>query len=103
MSKQTVNQIKNLVVAGTYEDGNGLRLSETLRRKTWVLHFQLNGKRRETGLGNYPKLDLKKARAAAYENKVQILNDTDPLVKRRDYGQWQCPPEPDDATALLPC
>ncbi|MFH0021003.1 Arm DNA-binding domain-containing protein [Pseudomonas fluorescens] len=88
MSKQTVNQIKNLVVAGTYEDGDGLRLFvKPSGRKTWVLHFQLNGKRREMVLGNYPKLDLKKARAAAYENKGQILNDTDPFAKRRDYGQ----------------
>lgn len=49
MGKLTTNQIKNLVEAGTYEDGEGL------------LCFQLNGNRREMGLGSYPQLDLKKA------------------------------------------
>ncbi len=34
-------------------------------------------------MGSYPQLDLKKARAAAYESKVQILNGTDPLAKRQ--------------------
>jgi integrase len=84
MGKLTANQVKNLVEAGTYEDGEGLRLLvKPSGRKTWVLRFQLNGKRREMGLGSYPQLDLKKARAAAYENKVQILNGTDPLAKRQ--------------------
>ena len=84
MGKLTANQIKNLVEAGTYEDGEGLRLLvKPSGRKTWVLRFQLNGKRREMGLGSYPQLDLKKARAAAYENKVQILHGTDPLAKRQ--------------------
>jgi len=35
------------------------------------------------GLGGYPQLDLKMARAAAYENKVQIFKGTDPLAKRQ--------------------
>ena len=84
MGKLTANQVKNLVEAGTYEDGDGLRLLvKPSGRKTWVLRFQLNGKRREMGLGSYPQLDLKKARAAAYENKVHILNGTDPLAKRQ--------------------
>ncbi len=47
------------------------------------VRFQLNGKRREMGLGGYPQFDLKKARAAAYENKSQILSGTDPLAKRQ--------------------
>lgn len=64
MGKLTANQIKNLVEPGTYEDGEGLRLLvKPSGRKTWVLRFQLNGKRREMGLGKYPQLDLKKARA----------------------------------------
>jgi len=84
MGKLTANQVKNLVEAGTYEDGDGLRLLvKPSGRKNWVLRFQLNGKRREMGLGSYPQLDLKKARAAAYENKVHILNGTDPLAKRQ--------------------
>lgn len=42
MGKLTANQVKNLVEAGTYEDGQGLRLLvKPSGRKTWVLRFQL--------------------------------------------------------------
>ena len=84
MSKLTAKQVENLTDPGTYEDGGGLRLViKDSGRKFWVLRFQLNGKRREMGLGGYPQFDLKKARAAAYENKSQILSGTDPLAKRQ--------------------
>ncbi|WP_124418539.1 integrase arm-type DNA-binding domain-containing protein [Pseudomonas sp. LBUM920] len=84
MGKLTAKQVKNLSDPGTYEDGDGLRMViKDSGRKFWVLRFQLHGKRREMGLGGYPQLDLKKARAAAYEHRVQILNGTDPLAKRQ--------------------
>jgi integrase len=84
MGKLTAKQVENLTEPGTYEDGDGLRLFvKPTGRKTWVLRFQLNGKRREMGLGSYPLLDLKKARAAAYENRIQILKGNDPLAKRQ--------------------
>lgn len=84
MGKLTAKYVENVTEPGTYEDGEGLRLIvKTTGRKNWVLRFQLHGKRREMGLGGYPQLDLKKARAAAYENKVQILKGTDPLAKRQ--------------------
>ena len=84
MGKLTAKQVEHVTEAGTYEDGDGLRLVvKSTGRKNWVLRFQLNGKRREMGLGGYPQLDLKKARAAAYEHKGQILNGTDPLAKRQ--------------------
>lgn len=84
MSKLTAKQVENLTEPGTYEDGGGLRLViKDSGRKFWVLRFQLNGKRREMGLGGYPQFDLKKARATAYENKSQILSGTDPLAKRQ--------------------
>lgn len=84
MGKLTAKYVENVTEPGTYEDGEGLRLIvKTTGRKNWVLRFQLHGKRREMGLGGYPQLDLKKARSAAYENKVQILKGTDPLAKRQ--------------------
>lgn len=48
-----------------------------------MLRFLLHRKRREMELSGYPQLDLKKARAAAYEHDVQILNGKDPLAKRQ--------------------
>jgi len=84
MGKLTAKHVENVTEPGTYEDGDGLRLIvKATGRKNWVLRFQLHGKRREMGLGGYPQLDLKKARAAAYENKIQILKGTDPLAKRQ--------------------
>lgn len=84
MGKLTAKQVEHLTEPGTYEDGDGLRMViKDSGRKFWVLRFQLHGKRREMGLGGYPQLDLKKARAAVYEHKGQILNGTDPLAKRQ--------------------
>lgn len=55
MGNLTANQVKNLVEAGTEEDGEGLRLLvKPSGRKAWVLRFQLNGKRREMGVGELP-------------------------------------------------
>jgi integrase len=84
MGKLTAKQVEHLTEPGTYEDGDGLRMViKDSGRKFWVLRFQLHGKRREMGLGGYPQLDLKKARAAVYEHKGQILIGTDPLAKRQ--------------------
>ena len=45
--------------AGRYGDGDGLQLivSENGRRKR-VLRFQINGARRDMGLGSYPAVSL---------------------------------------------
>ena len=44
---------------GRYGDGDGLQLivSASGRRK-WVLRYQLNGVRRDMGLGPYPAIGL---------------------------------------------
>ncbi|MDO8698156.1 MAG: Arm DNA-binding domain-containing protein, partial [Pseudomonas sp.] len=66
MGKLSQKQIDNLNSPGTYEDGDGLRLViKPTGKKSWVLRFQLSGKRREMGLGSYPKLGLKAARLDA--------------------------------------
>lgn len=103
MGKLTAKQVENLTEPGTYEDGGGLRLViKVSGRKFWVLRFQLNGKRREMGLGGYPQFDLKKARAAAYENKSQILNGTDPLAKRQAEQAAQREAERWELAQLIP-
>lgn len=84
MGKLTAKFVEHLTEPGTYEDGDGLRLVVApTGRKNWVLRFQIQGKRRELGLGGYPRLDLKNARAAAYENRSQLLKGEDPLAKRQ--------------------
>ena len=69
--------------AGRYGDGDGLHLevSETGRRK-WILRFQLNGARRDMGLGSYPAVTLAEARMAAADARKQIAQDVDPVVAR---------------------
>ncbi len=66
MAKLNPKQVENLIEPGTYEDGEGLRLVvKSTGRKSWVLRFQLSGRRREMGLGSFPEVTLKKARLGA--------------------------------------
>ena len=48
MGKLNPKQVENLTEPGTYEDGDGLRLVvKSTGRKSWLLRFQLAGRRRE--------------------------------------------------------
>ena len=83
MGRLTAKKIENLTEAGTYEDGNGLRLVvKASGRKSWVLRFQLAGQRREMGLGSYPTLGLKEARLTASAQRRQLVDHIDPLATR---------------------
>lgn len=83
MGKLNSKQIENLSVPGTYEDGDGLRLVvKASGKKSWVLRFQLAGKRREMGLGGFPEVKLKDARSEAGSQRQLIQKKIDPLVER---------------------
>lgn len=83
MGKLNPKQVENLAEPGTYEDGDGLRLVvKATRRKSWVLRFQLNGKRREMGLGSFPEVGLKAARIVAAEQRKVLAAGADPMVAR---------------------
>lgn len=83
MSKLNPKQVENLAEPGTYEDGDGLRLVvKATGRKSWVLRFQLNGKRREMGLGGFPDVGLKAARLAAAEQRKLLTTGVDPMLAR---------------------
>ena len=90
MGKLNPKQVENLTDPGTYEDGDGLRLViKKTGRKYWVLRYQLNGKRRDIGLGTYPDpsnetrskrdLSLKAARSKAAILQERISNGIDPI------------------------
>lgn len=70
---------------GRHGDGGGLFLvvSAASARK-WVLRYQLNGVRRDMGLGAFPDISLAAARAAALHARGLIAQGRDPLEARRE-------------------
>lgn len=83
MGKLNPKQVENLTAPGTYEDGDGLRLVvKATGKKSWVLRFQLDGKRREMGLGAFPVVKLKDARLDAHAKRELLRLGIDPLTHR---------------------
>jgi integrase len=70
---------------GKYEDGDGLRLDvKDTGARAWVYRFQLNGRRREMGLGRWPEVSLARAREKAFEARVVVKDrGLDPLAERQ--------------------
>lgn len=74
---------ENLTEAGTYEDGDRLRLVvKTTGRKSWLLRFQPAGRRREMGLDSYPEVSLKNARLEANAKRRHLIDGIDALAAR---------------------
>jgi len=71
-------------------DGGGLylRVSAT-GAKSWVFRFQLDGTRRDMGVGPYPAISLAEARGQATELGKQRLGGIDPLDARDDQRRAQ--------------
>ncbi|QXC29906.1 integrase arm-type DNA-binding domain-containing protein [Aeromonas sp. FDAARGOS 1409] len=83
MGKFEPNEVGHLVEPGTYEDGDGLRLEIKARgSKSWTYRYQLNGRRREMGLGKFPTVSLKHARLLAADARKQLSMGIDPLAAR---------------------
>ena len=71
-------------------DGGGLylRVSAT-GAKSWVFRFQLDGKRRDMGLGPFPDFSLADARQKATENRKLRHEGIDPLDAKAAQQQAQ--------------
>jgi integrase len=73
---------------GRYHDGfsRGLYLQVAESgTKSWLFRYQLNnGPQRGMGLGPYPAIDLKAARKRALDVRRQLVDNVDPIDKRRD-------------------
>ena len=54
--------------------------------RSWVLRYQLKGRRRDMGLGPYPEVALAAAREKALEARRQLISGTDPLSVRPALG-----------------
>jgi integrase len=67
---------------GRHSDGNGLYLEVKPKgtSRSWCLIYQLNGKRRQMGLGPYPEVSLAEARMKAAERrKIVRVDKIDPM------------------------
>ena len=71
-------------------DGGGLylRVSGT-GAKSWVFRFQLDGKRRDMGLGPFPDISLAEAREKATSHRKQRHEGIDPLDAKATQRQAQ--------------
>lgn len=85
----TALEIKN-AQPGMHSDGNGLYLCvKPGGTKSWVFRFQLDGKRREMGLGALSVLEPVKARAEAARLKTKVAEGVDPLDERKADKEMQ--------------
>jgi integrase len=71
-------------------DGGGLYLRVSGKgTKSWVFRFQLDGKRRDMGLGPYPDISLAEARGRATEHRKLRHDGIDPLEAKEAQRQAQ--------------
>src|SRR4051795_5173380 len=71
-------------------DGGGLylRIAPT-GAKSWVFRFQIEGKRRDMGLGPYPDVTLARAREKSAAHRAQSREGADPIAAKRAERQAQ--------------
>ncbi len=86
--KLTALKVKALKEPGRHSDGNGLVLyiKET-GAKTWVLRIQVDGKRRDFGLGSLAEVSLAEARDKADDLRKKYRSGVDPVAAKRAAKQ----------------
>lgn len=85
MGNLTALKVKSLNQPGRYNDGDGLMLcvSES-GSKSWIVRAQVNGRRRDIGLGSAKLVTLAEAREAALETRRKLLKGIDPVAARKE-------------------
>ncbi|MCY4180838.1 MAG: integrase arm-type DNA-binding domain-containing protein [Litoreibacter sp.] len=69
---------------GRHGDGRGLFLYvKPSGTRSWVLRYQVMGKRHDLGLGAFPEVSLAMARDRALEARRMIQEGQDPIAKKR--------------------
>lgn len=80
----TDEQIRD-ALPGYLLDGDGLYLQVSKSgAKSWIYRFQINGKRREMGLGSLSEVTVVEARSRAKEARAIKANAIDPIDARSD-------------------
>jgi hypothetical protein len=84
MGKLTALKVKAAKTAGSYQDGGGLMLIvKPTGSQSWQLRIQVNGKRRDFGLGSASGVSLADARQKAEELRRQYRLGLDPVAIKR--------------------
>ena len=84
MSKLTALSVKAAKEPGRYHDGDGLMLVvKSATSRSWLLRMQVNGKRRDFGLGSLSKVSLSEAREKARETRALYASGIDPVMERK--------------------
>jgi Arm DNA-binding domain len=79
----TILKVKN-AKPGRHLDGRGLcRIAKPSCMRTRVLRMQLNGQRRDFGLGSVYDVALADARTAAADLRRRVRDGFDPVVERQ--------------------
>lgn len=70
---------------GIHADGRGLYLLvKPSGARSWFLRYQMDGRRREMGLGPYPAVTLERAREKVQAARALMAEHRDPLAHRGD-------------------
>jgi integrase len=84
MAKLTAIGIRNLKQPGRYSDGNGLILDISKSgRGSWIVRVQVDGRRRDIGLGSLSSLSLGQARDAAAQIRRDAKAGIDVVAVRK--------------------
>jgi integrase len=74
---------QTLTASGYHPDGGGLYLLiGPTGARSWVLRYQIRGRRREMGLGSAAVVTLQEARAAAQAQRKLLATGEDPIAAR---------------------
>src|SRR3954454_7535937 len=84
MSKLTDREVRTALPGRHGDDAvRGLMLVvQPSGTRSWMLRYQLNGRRRDMGLGPYPEITLARARERAMEARRLVKEGRDPLAER---------------------
>ena len=92
ISSLTARRVLTECTPGMYGDGGGLYLQVTESgARTWIFRFQIQGRRRDMGLGSaspttdgQPVVSLAEARDRAATAKRLVANGVDPIEQRKE-------------------
>lgn len=90
--------IRNLKIKGRYTDSatQGLNIQVKVNgAKYWTLRYLYQGKRHDLGLGTYPAITLKDARARATAARNEINQGSRPTAKWKPTAPVNQPAEPE--------